>query len=182
MSKKEDKPNNEPLIIKKYANRRLYNMHNSVYITLQNVRQMVADNISFVVIDAKDDSDITRSILLQIIIDAEQEGAPLFSAKVLEQLIRNYGNSMQSITNEYLEQQLEYLNMLQEQWLMQARNMYGSNFTDEKWIEWLCQNQPLIQNFLKANNDWHKQAFNMFENWQQQNPFLKFFNSLANKV
>jgi len=178
---KKNSSDDNILIIKKYANRRLYNMQESMYITLSDVRQMVVDNISFVVLDAKDNKDLTRGVLLQIIMEAEQEGNPLFSAKVLEQLIRTYSNSMQSITNEYLEQNMQYLNNLQQDWINQAKNLHGKKFSNEMWIEWIAQNQPLIQNFLQASSSWQQNTSKILEQWQEQNPFLNFFNVTPKK-
>ncbi len=168
---RKNKKTDETIIIKKYANRRLYNMQDSMYITLADVRQMVTDNISFVVIDAKDNADLTRSVLLQIIVEAEQEGNPLFSAKVLEQLIRTYSNSMQSITNNYLEHHMQSLQNLQENLANQAKNIYGKNFSQDNWLEWLNQNQ---QKFLEVSLNWQNQVL---EQIQHQNPLLNFFNA-----
>jgi polyhydroxyalkanoate synthesis repressor PhaR len=168
---RKNKKENETIIIKKYANRRLYNMQDSMYITLADVRQLVIDNVLFIVLDAKDNNDLTRSVLLQIIMEAEQEGNPLFSSKVLSQLIRTYSNSMQSITNNYLEHHMQSLQNMHEDWLSQAKNMYGKKFSQDTWLEWLNQNQ---QNFLEVSLNWQNQVL---EQIQQQNPLLNFLNA-----
>ena len=82
-------------VLKKYPNRRLYDTQTSGYITLADVRQMVLDNESFVVRDAKTGEDLTRSILLQIILEAETGGMPMFTTPVLAHIIRLYGHTMQ---------------------------------------------------------------------------------------
>lgn len=99
-------------VIKKYPNRRLYDTAESKYVTLQDVRKLVLDGVSFCVIDKKSGEDITRNILLQIIIEQEEAGEPLFSTDVLEQLIGFYGNSVQGVAGDFISQSL---NMFQEQ-------------------------------------------------------------------
>ena len=84
-------------IIKKYPNRRLYDTANSGYITLADVKQMVLEFIDFQVIDAKSGDDLTRGILLQIILEEESAGMPMFSSEMLSQMIRFYGNALQGI-------------------------------------------------------------------------------------
>lgn len=90
-------------LIKKYPNRRLYDTQTSTYITLADVKQLVLAGESFTVIDAKSSEDLTRSILLQIILDEESGGVPMFSATMLSQVIRFYGNAMQGMMGDYLE-------------------------------------------------------------------------------
>jgi polyhydroxyalkanoate synthesis repressor PhaR len=96
----------EPRIIKKYPNRRLYDTVESRYITLADVRRLVTEGITFVVIDKKTQEDITRSILLQVISEQEHAGEPLMSQDFLSQVIRSYGSAMQSVMGSYLEQSL----------------------------------------------------------------------------
>jgi polyhydroxyalkanoate synthesis repressor PhaR len=96
----------EPRIIKKYPNRRLYDTVESRYITLADVRRLVTEGITFVVIDKKTQEDITRSILLQVISEQEHVGEPLMSQDFLSQVIRSYGSAMQSVVGSYLEQSL----------------------------------------------------------------------------
>ncbi|WP_108790694.1 polyhydroxyalkanoate synthesis repressor PhaR [Erythrobacter sp. Alg231-14] len=90
-------------IIKKYANRRLYNTASSSYITLEDLAKMVRDNVDFVVFDAKSGDDITHSILTQIIMDEESNGGQMLPVSFLRQLIGMYGNSMQTLMPSYLE-------------------------------------------------------------------------------
>lgn len=93
----------EPRIIKKYPNRRLYDTAVSSYITLEDVRKLVLDSEEFCVIDARSKGDITRSILLQIILEQEEDGNPIFSEQVLAQVIRFYGDALQGTLTNYLD-------------------------------------------------------------------------------
>ena len=94
-------------VIKKYPNRRLYDTNESKYVTLNDVRKLVLEETPFCVIDKKSGEDITRNILLQIIIEQEEEGEPLFSTDVLEQLIGFYGNSVQGMAGDFISQSLK---------------------------------------------------------------------------
>ncbi|BDI61140.1 polyhydroxyalkanoate synthesis repressor PhaR [Qipengyuania nanhaisediminis] len=91
------------IVIKKYANRRLYNTASSSYITLEDLAAMVRNNVEFAVFDAKTDEDITHSILTQIIMDEEANGGQMLPVSFLRQLIGMYGNSMQNLMPSYLE-------------------------------------------------------------------------------
>ncbi|HTY49722.1 MAG TPA: polyhydroxyalkanoate synthesis repressor PhaR [Steroidobacteraceae bacterium] len=98
----------EPRVIKKYPNRRLYDTVESRYITLADVRQLVIDRVEFMVVDKKNQEDITRSILLQVIAEQEHAGEPLMSRDFLAQVIRSYGGGvMQGVVGSYLEQSLK---------------------------------------------------------------------------
>ena len=96
-----------PVIIKKYANRRLYNTSSSSYITLDDLAQMTREGIEFQVLDAKSGTDITHSILTQIIMEEESHGEQLLPISFLRQLIAMYGNSMQALMPHYLEATME---------------------------------------------------------------------------
>lgn len=104
-----------PAIIKKYANRRLYNTELSSYITLDHLAQLVRDGRDFVVQDARTGEDITRQVLTQIILEQEQDGAALLPVNFLRELIALYGNSMQSLLPHYLEASIEAMKKNQEQ-------------------------------------------------------------------
>lgn len=93
----------DTIVIKKYANRRLYNTASSSYITLEDLAKMVRENVEFAVFDAKSGEDITRSILTQIIMDEEANGGQMLPVSFLRQLISMYGNSMQNMMPSYLE-------------------------------------------------------------------------------
>ena len=96
----------EERIIKKYANRRLYDTTESRYIALDDIRQLVMDGARFRVVDASGD-DITRSILLQIIVEQEEKGQPMLSTRLLEQIILYYGDTLQSFVGTYLEKSMD---------------------------------------------------------------------------
>jgi polyhydroxyalkanoate synthesis repressor PhaR len=125
-------------IIKKYPNRRLYDTVNSCYVTLSEVRKLIIDHQSLIVLDAKTQEDITRSILLQIIIEEESGGMPLFSEAALINIIRFYGQFMQGFMGEYLEKNMQSFMDLQ-------REMMGSNKipTPELWQELFKLTSPL---------------------------------------
>jgi polyhydroxyalkanoate synthesis repressor PhaR len=103
------------VIIKKYANRRLYDTESSAYITLERLAQMVRQKRDFKVVDAKSGEDITRSVLAQIIMDEEARGTTMLPVNFLRQLISMYGDSMQSVVPHYLEASLEQLQRNQSQ-------------------------------------------------------------------
>jgi polyhydroxyalkanoate synthesis repressor PhaR len=103
-----------PVIVKKYANRRLYNTESSSYITLDNLAEMVRKDRDFVVYDAKSGEDITRSVLTQIIVEEEGKGNAMLPTNFLRQLIGFYGNNMQSAVPRYLEQAMSSFARQQE--------------------------------------------------------------------
>ncbi len=104
----------ERVIIKKYANRRLYNTSSSSYVTLEHLSEMVKQDVDFVVYDAKTNEDITRSVLTQIIFEEESQGQSLLPIQFLRQLIGFYGNSMQAFLPSYLELSLASFTQQQE--------------------------------------------------------------------
>ncbi len=108
-------------VIKKYPNRRLYDTLTSNYIALSDIKQLVMSGTPFKVIDAKSEEDITRSLLLQIILEEEAGGAPLFSEAVLANIIRTYGHTMQGFMGSYLEKNLQVFADMQKQMTTQAR-------------------------------------------------------------
>jgi len=120
----EDK---EPVTIKKYANRRLYNTGTSTYVTLEDLASMVKDGEDFVVYDAKSGDDITRSVLAQIIFEQEnKEGQSLLPITFLRQLIRFYGDSMQMLVPRYLEQSMQSLTSQQDKFRDQMAQAFGN--------------------------------------------------------
>ena len=106
-SSKDSKPSQR--VIKKYPNRRLYDTDTSSYITLTEIKRLVRDSEVFAVVDAKSGEDITRSILLQIILEEEANGSPMFTAPVLAHIIRFYGHTMQGMMGGYLEKNMQAL-------------------------------------------------------------------------
>ena len=113
MSDEETK--SDPIIIKKYANRRLYNTGSSSYITLDHLGEMTRAGVDFKVVDAKSGDDITRSVLTQIIMEEENRGQTMLPTPFLRQLIAMYGDSMQSMVPPYLEASMAALRRNQEQ-------------------------------------------------------------------
>jgi polyhydroxyalkanoate synthesis repressor PhaR len=105
----------EPRVIKKYPNRRLYDTVESRYITLSDVRRLVVEKIEFVVVDKKNNLDITRSILLQVITEQEHLAEPILTQDFMVNVIRSYGGNMQSLVSGYLDQSLRvFTNQLRE--------------------------------------------------------------------
>lgn len=115
----------EQRIIKKYPNRRLYDTAISSYITLEDVRQLVVDEEEFEVRDAKSGENLTRSVLLQIISEHEDHGQPMFTTKLLSQMIRFYGDSMQGFMGGYLERSLQIFMDQQQQFRDQLGTLLG---------------------------------------------------------
>lgn len=116
----ENKPGDEPIIIKKYANRRLYNTRSSSYITLEDLSRMTRSGVDFQVVDAKTGADITHQILTQIIMEEEQNGEQMLPISFLRSLISMYGNSMQAMMPHYLEATMDNFRAnqakMQESW------------------------------------------------------------------
>lgn len=109
------KNNDEPTLIKKYANRRLYDTGRSSYVTLDDLCLMVKEGHDFIVVDAKSGEDLTRQVLTQIIVDQEGKGEHLLPVSFLKQLIGFYGDSMQALVPNYLEQSFQSFTQNQEQ-------------------------------------------------------------------
>ena len=117
---------NRPVIIKKYANRRLYNTDTSTYVTLEDLAEMVRSERDFVVYDAKTGEDLTHSVLTQIIVEQESRGTNLLPIGFLRQLIRFYGDSMQRLVPSYLEFSLNSLTRQQEQYRRRFAHTFGT--------------------------------------------------------
>ena len=115
-----------PVIIKKYANRRLYNTDTSTYVTLEDLAEMVRSERDFVVYDAKTGEDLTHSVLTQIIVEQESRGTNLLPIGFLRQLIRFYGDSMQKLVPSYLEFSLDSLTRQQEQYRRRFAHTFGT--------------------------------------------------------
>jgi polyhydroxyalkanoate synthesis repressor PhaR len=115
-----------PVIIKKYANRRLYNTDTSTYVTLEDLAEMVRGERDFVVYDAKTGEDLTHAVLTQIIVEQESRGTNLLPIGFLRQLIRFYGDSMQKLVPSYLEFSLDSLTKQQEQYRRRFASAFGT--------------------------------------------------------
>jgi polyhydroxyalkanoate synthesis repressor PhaR len=153
--------------IKKYPNRRLYDTANSGYITLADVKQMVLENIEFQVIDAKSGDDLTRSILLQIILDEESGGLPMFSSEMLSQMIRFYGTAQQTIMGQYMEQNVKAFLAIQKKLQDQGRQVYGDKMmlTPELWKQFMQMQAPAMQGML---GNYLEQSAKLFMDMQQR--------------
>jgi polyhydroxyalkanoate synthesis repressor PhaR len=116
----------ETVVIKKYANRRLYNTATSAYVTLEDLAKMVRDGTDFVVFDAKTNDDLTRQILTQIIFEEESRGEALLPVQFLRQLIGFYGGQMQGVLPSYLEMSLDSFSRQQEQMRGQFSKAFGA--------------------------------------------------------
>jgi len=130
-------------VIKKYPNRRLYDTDTSNYITLAEVKRLVMDSEPFVVRDVKTGEDITRSILLQIILEEESNGSPMFTAPVLASVIRFYGHAMQGLMGGYLEKNMQSLMEVQAKFSEQSKGL-----TPEMWTQFLTLQSPVLQGMM----------------------------------
>ena len=125
MAKSKTANESEPVIIKKYANRRLYNTETSSYITLDLLSQMTREGREFVVVDAKTGEDITHNVLTQIIMEEEQRGKNMLPVNFLRQLIAMYGDSMQSMVPQYLEESMNAFRKNQMQFQEAMKGAFG---------------------------------------------------------
>jgi polyhydroxyalkanoate synthesis repressor PhaR len=153
--------------IKKYPNRRLYDTAHSGYITLADVKQMVLDGVAFRVVDAKSNEDLTRQILLQIILDEEAGGMPMFSSDMLSQMIRFYGTAQQTIIGQYIEQNVQAFLAIQKKLSEQAKQVYGDKMmlTPELWKQFLQMQAPAMQGML---GNYLEQSAKLFIDMQQR--------------
>jgi polyhydroxyalkanoate synthesis repressor PhaR len=152
-------------ILKKYPNRRLYDTRTSSYITLSDVKQMVLAGEDFEVRDAKTGEDLTRSILLQIILEEESGGVPMFSTETLSQIIRFYGHAMQGVMGTMLEKNMAAFAELQSQFLGQSKGLYDpKHLNPEAWTQFLGGQAPVLQNLMGG---YLEQSRAMFERMQK---------------
>lgn len=145
-------------LIKKYPNRRLYDTQTSSYITLQEVKNLVIENSALKVVDAKTDEDLTRSIYLQIILEEESGGIPMFSEIALANLIRFYGHSMQGFMGKYLEKNVQNFLDMQMQISEQSQNL-----TPEIWKQMLANPNPFLQNMMVNYTEQSKQILTQMQ-------------------
>lgn len=147
-------------VIKKYPNRRLYDTDTSSYITLAEVRRLVMDSEPFVVLDVKTGEDLTRSILLQIILEEEASGSPMFTAPVLASVIRFYGHAMQGMMGGYLEKNIQSLVDVQAKFAEQSKGL-----SPEMWNQFVAMQSPVLQGMMGGNLD---QSKNILQQMQEQ--------------
>jgi len=153
-------------VLKKYPNRRLYDTQTSSYITLADVKQMVLSLQDFVVRDAKTSEDLTRSILLQIILEEETGGLPIFSTQMLSQIIRFYGHAMQGMMGSYLEKNLQTFTDIQMRLAEQSKGLYDPKaLSPELWSQFLKGQAPVVQGLM---GNYLEQSKTMFLQMQEQ--------------
>jgi polyhydroxyalkanoate synthesis repressor PhaR len=153
-------------LIKKYPNRRLYDTQTSSYITLADVKELVLKHEDFQVVDAKTGEDLSRQILLQIILEEESTGAPMFSHDVLTQFIRFYGNAMQGIMGSYLERNIQAFLEIQKSIQDQSKQLYGDpSKATELWSQFLTFQGPAMQSLMAT---YMEQSKAMFKQMQDQ--------------
>jgi len=148
---KSDPDSGDAVVIKKYANRRLYNTQKSAYVTLEDLSAMVREGVDFVVRDAKSGEDITRSVLTQIIFEEEAKGQNMLPANFLRQLIRLYGDTLQGVVPGYLEASMETFIRNQERLRDHVTTAFGTN--------------PAMANFealTRTNMEIYENAMRMF--------------------
>ena len=153
--------------LKKYPNRRLYDTRSSSYITLADVKQMVLGGEAFEVRDAKTGEDLTRSILLQIILEEESGGVPMFTAQTLSQIIRFYGHAMQGVMGTMLEKNRAAFAELQAQFLNPvnaAKGLYDpKHLGPEVWTQFMTGQAPALQQIMDS---YLEQSRGVFEKMQ----------------
>jgi polyhydroxyalkanoate synthesis repressor PhaR len=177
---REAKMENQLRLIKKYPNRRLYDTKTSSYITLADVKQMVLKQEEFQVVDAKSGDDLTRQILLQIILEEESAGAPMFSSDLLSQLIRSYGNAMQGMMGGYLERNIRNFQDIQKALQEQSQRMYGDNsrVSQDLWAQFMNLQGPAMQSLMQAYMEQSQKMFAQFQE-QMQSQARNMFSGLS---
>ncbi len=172
-----------PRIIKKYPNRRLYDTETSTYITLADVKDLVLQYQEFRVQDAKTGDDLTRAILLQIILEEESGGVPMFSTDMLANIIRYYGHAMQGLMGSYLERSIFTFHEAQKRFQEQAKALYGElpKMPPDVWAQVMKPGEQIpnvmggyLEKGAKAVIDMQEelrsQALKLFSGFPYQNP------------
>lgn len=149
-----------PRVIKKYPNRRLYDTHASSYVTLAQVRDLVMQREPFVVLDTRTGEELTRSILMQIILEEEAAGVPMFSEQVLADIIRFYGHAMQGFMGVYLEKTIQSLVEMQVRLSEHSRSL-----SPEMWTQLLNMQAPMMQSLM---GNYLEQSKDMVQQMQEQ--------------
>ena len=163
-----DKPDTRASVrvLKKYPNRRLYDTHTSSYITLADVKKMVLEGVDFEVRDAKDSEDLTRAILLQIILEEESGGVPMFTSQTLSQIIRFYGHTLQGMMGVYLEKNLQTFTEMQAKMMEPAKGLVDPKaFAPEAWTKLMSGQAPMMQDMM---GNYLEQSRAAFEKMQAQ--------------
>jgi len=159
-STEQDNPVDQIRFIKKYPNRRLYDIKTSSYITIQEVKEMVVKGESLKVVDAKTNEDLTRSIFLQILLEEEAGGLPLFSEDALANIIRFYGHSMQALMGNYLENNIQHFCNFQKQMTEQSQSL-----SPDMWAQFLISPTNAVQSLM---GNYTEQSNQLFVQMQEQ--------------
>ncbi|CAM3670151.1 polyhydroxyalkanoate synthesis repressor PhaR [Polynucleobacter antarcticus] len=165
------KKSSDSRLIKKYPNRRLYDTQTSAYVTLADIKTLVMAGDVFSVIDAKTEEDLTRNILLQIILEEEAGGAPVFSTQMLSQIIRFYGNSMQGLMGNYLEKTMQSFVDIHSKLGDQTQGM-GVGSTPEAWSKMLNLQNPMMQGLMGSYMEQSKDLFVKMQEQMQNSPTI----------
>ena len=176
----EEKGEHPARLIKKYPNRRLYDTKTSSYITLADVKQMVLKNEDFQVLDAKTNEDLSRQILLQIILEEESGGMPMFSSDLLSQMIRSYGSAMQGFMGTYLDKNIRAFQDMQKALQEQSQKVYGDNSRagQELWAQFMNLQGPAMQSLMQAYMEQSQKVFAQFQE-QMQNQARNMFSGFS---
>jgi polyhydroxyalkanoate synthesis repressor PhaR len=151
-------------VIKKYPNRRLYDTDTSSYITMAEVKALVMESERFVVRDAKSNDDLTRSILLQIILEEETAGVPIFTEQVLANIIRFYGHAMQEFMGAYLEKNVQIFMDMQHKMAEQS-----TGHSPEAWKQFMNAQSPMMQGMMGTYLEQSRSAFTQMQEHMQKN-------------
>ena len=171
----------EPLRrVKKYPNRRLYDTRTSAYITLSDVKDLVLSHEDFKVVDAKNGEDLTRSILLQIIIEEEAAGVPLFTTELLCQMIRFYGHAMEGMLGKYLETNIKTFSDFQKKLNEQSLLLYGEDSNQmqkDMWSQFMNFQGPAMQTMMSTYMDQSKKMVHQMKD-QLKSQTLNLFSGI----
>ncbi|MBK7327104.1 Polyhydroxyalkonate synthesis repressor, PhaR [Candidatus Propionivibrio aalborgensis] len=171
----------EPLrLVKKYPNRRLYDTRTSAYITLSDVKDLVLSHEDFKVVDAKNGEDLTRSILLQIIIEEEAAGVPLFTTELLCQMIRFYGHAMEGMLGKYLETNIKTFSDFQKKLNEQSLLLYGEDSNQmqkDMWSQFMNFQGPAMQTMMSTYMDQSKKMVHQMKD-QLKSQTLNLFSGI----
>jgi polyhydroxyalkanoate synthesis repressor PhaR len=152
----------EERLIKKYPNRRLYDTQTSTYVTLVDIKGLVMASEAFKVVDAKTEDDLTRNILMQIILEEEACGSPVFSSQMLSQIIRFYGNSMQGLMGNYLEKTMQSFVDIHGTLHNQSKGVTGGA---DAWAQVMNMQNPMMQGLM---GNYMEQSKDLFMKMQEQ--------------
>ena len=164
-----NKKTGENRLIKKYPNRRLYDTETSTYVTLADIKNLVMTDAAFTVVDAKTNDDLSRNILLQIILEEEAAGAPVFSTQMLSQIIRFYGNSMQGLMGNYLEKTMQSFVDIHNKLGDQTSGLNAGS-SPEAWAKMMSPQNPMMQTLMGSYVDQSKELFMKMQEQMQTPP------------